>query len=546
MITSYYPIKIRLKAPTIIASIAGDPNSVVTGKFIPGSAIRGAIAADVMQNAGEMFDELILSGDVFYLNAYPIVAQKRALPTPISYREEKYNKKSMHDLAATNHHEWPNVQMTPSSYEFVTYTSAVKSGFNVDTGSQIHHQRDRKRGRPIGEEDGTGTVFVYQYIKEDQEFAGFIVIHAEDENEASVLIDAIRNATQDQILIGKSKRASYGGNAQLKWYKPKEREISRTGMNEVINEDIEPSNEFRIILLSDAIIRNQKTGQIDPSALIDEIETIVGGNAEVLRFHISHGIAGGHNRKWGMELPQSFTAVAGSVVVLRAKEAIPADHILRIEDRGIGERLNEGFGRIAFLRKATVNPSIDEFSEKKQLERPSTVPSLISEMERRIIEKALFTECDSVAFSMANVSVQKGTCLSSPSNSLVGRLRGLLRNESEEALRLLREWLDPDSEKCLREQARRQLETSYVFSAGKKLSIYNWLRSIARTENSQDAFDGLQLFSIRKILQRKHIVDESHAKDSIVNLLPKLRIRFIDKFLSNMVKLRAKSNGGAN
>src|SRR5205085_3948220 len=99
MIVRYYPCTLTLEAPVVLTLPGGDPNSAQSMSFIPGSAVRGA-AARVLAGAGaEEFRRLILSGEVCYLNAYVLHGTRRCLPTPVSFRREKYTPSRYHDLA---------------------------------------------------------------------------------------------------------------------------------------------------------------------------------------------------------------------------------------------------------------------------------------------------------------------------------------------------------------------------------------------------------------------------------------------------------------
>jgi len=67
MIYRYLPYTLTLNAPAIMTSLGGDPNSARTLPFIPGSAIRGAVAralGDPGDDAEkqESFQKLVLGG----------------------------------------------------------------------------------------------------------------------------------------------------------------------------------------------------------------------------------------------------------------------------------------------------------------------------------------------------------------------------------------------------------------------------------------------------------------------------------------------------
>jgi CRISPR-associated protein Csx10 len=546
MLTYYYPLSFELDAPAIITGPSADPNSVMTETYIPGSSVRGAVATRVMQESPDLLDELVLSERISYLNAYPAIGEKRALPVPHSYRKEKYDVNAVHDLAGLNYEDWPDEQLEPFHYEYVNYTAADRYGINTKTSSQLHHQQDRKAGRPLGEEEGRGTVFVYQYIERGQSFIGLIAVRGENESEIDNLVRGIRDTIKDRIFVGRSRRASYGGNARITLKEPVNREIPMTGMTGVVTENIEKGEILRVVMLSDAVIRNRQSGQIDPSYLSDELVFAIGERVKVVRKYTSSRIAGGYNRKWGLPLPQSQVAAAGSVVVLKTKDAIPFDDLMRIEHKGIGERKTEGFGRLVFLRPAPSRINVSEYEEDEVVQRPSAIPPLVREMEKRILESALFRKCDIVAHHLADSTFQRSKCLREPSNSLIGRIRGVLRYEPNNALTHLRDWFDSESEICLRTEARRQFESCQVFIEGSSKRLYDWIQELAKSNGKNFGFDIRSFLNIEGVIERKTITGKTNSASIVDDILPTLKVRLLSRFLWELVKMRKSAkNGGA-
>ncbi|MGV9170564.1 MAG: hypothetical protein ACOC38_11570, partial [Promethearchaeia archaeon] len=540
-----YPFLLELDAPAIITGPSANPNTVITETYIPGSSVRGAVAAHVMQESPDLLDILVLSDKISYLNAYPAIGQKRTLPVPYSYREEKYNADAVHDLAGLDYANWPDVQLKPLQYEYVNYTAADRYGVNTKTSSQLHHQQDRKAGRPMREEEGRGTVFVYQYIERDQSFVGLIVVRGENEIEINNLVKDFRDMMKDRIFVGRSRRASYGGNARITLKERLDREIPLTGMSGVVTEDIEKGEILRVVMLSDTVIRNQQTGQIDPSSISDEIVVATGQRVKVVRKYTSSRIAGGYNRKWGLPLPQSQVAAAGSVVVLKTEDAIPFDDLLRIEHQGIGERKIEGFGRLVFLKPAPSRINISEYEKDEIIERPSAIPPpLVREMEKRILESALFRECDIVAHHLADSTVQRSKCLEKPSNSLIGRIRGVIRYEPHNALTHLRNWFNPKSEISLRREAREQFESCQVFIGGSDRQLDDWIQDLTKSNGKNSGFDIRSFLGIEGIIERKNITGKSNSASIVDDILPVLKVRLLNRFLWELVKMRKSDKSG--
>ena len=71
----YLRYKLTLDAPAIVTTLSGDPNSSTTQPFVPGGALRGVLASELLNRDvsadSNDFRRLILEGDVRFLHAYP-------------------------------------------------------------------------------------------------------------------------------------------------------------------------------------------------------------------------------------------------------------------------------------------------------------------------------------------------------------------------------------------------------------------------------------------------------------------------------------------
>jgi len=546
MIYRYLPYTLTLNAPAIMTSLGGDPNSARTLPFIPGSAIRGAVAralGDPGDDAEkqESFQKLVLGGGVRYLNAYPRAGSRRSLPKPVSFRARKDSMGSgrkeeckVLDLSAYDKEEWPDDPLVDVPEPFVTLGAARPIQAAPERGSRIHHQRDRAKGRAWVEpetEVAHGTIFTFEYLEAGQQFDGLIQVFGESEEIVQARAERIRELLGSHLLIGRSRRGGYGGNATIKWREDRDREVNGVG---VIAGDIPKDTEFRVLLVSDYIGRNPQTGQLDPTYLTHEITQRLGGRAEVIRRCWKFGLTGGFNRKWRLEVPQAPVCVAGSVVVLRATAAISFEDIELIEHEGFGERRVEGFGRVVFLEHAKHSidvrrPAADTSSQRAE----GKPPEMVVFAEKRIMLKE-------IARSIQEEAVRLGKSAKSlPSTSLIGRLRNVLRGEASQALSTLREWLaeEGSGENRLKQPAMEQLECCRIGDDNKKLS--DWLRNLVHNDNKgQTLADTLRL---DVLAQRYHLVSSSTARQCIEECEDELRVRFMDATLAVLAR---RARGG--
>ena len=69
-------------------------------------------------------------------------------------------------------------------------------------------------------------------------------------------------------------------------------------------------------------------------------------------------MVGGFNRKWGLPLPQTPALKRGSVLKLEITNEVSEKTLWKLIDNGLGERRNEGFGRIGINRVKKPEDSI--------------------------------------------------------------------------------------------------------------------------------------------------------------------------------------------
>ena len=174
--------------------------------------------------------------------------------------------------------------------------------------------------------DGS-TIFRYLALDSDQNFAG--VILADDKSDLDEIEALLGGNTT--LSIGKSHLAGYG-HVKVGTVKTEDgwKEYTTVSKNE--------ENCIIVTLLSDAIVRDDKTGEY-----VATIEPIMGKHEKAF---VRTRVQGGFNRTWNLPLPQTLAIQAGSVFVYKNKTGL-LDKLKNLETTGIGERRVEGFGRIA-------------------------------------------------------------------------------------------------------------------------------------------------------------------------------------------------------
>ncbi|MBI2567943.1 MAG: hypothetical protein HYV63_13005 [Candidatus Schekmanbacteria bacterium] len=564
----YLHYKLRLRSPAIVSTLSGDPNSAATQPFIPGSALRGVLAARLIATgvAGDAdeFRRLILSGDVRYLHAYPELAGERSLPSSSSWRSEKADPSRAIDLAAFSgdidasvdaddfERVWPNEALVavPEPFAAASASAGGRSIAAPSIGSRLHQQRDRVKGRPWKDpaEQPHGALFVYEYLEPDQVFRGIVQIMpaaAADMERIKTVLGA------EPILVGRSRRAGYGGEAEVELTGQTQREYQSVSGS--ISRDVAAGTVFNGFLASAYIGRHPTTGQIDPSALRQELLRRLGAAATVERTRWTFEAVGGFNQKWRLEVPQAQAVAAGAVLVLKATAAIPAASLRAIEHEGIGERRVEGFGRLLFLEHSDDQGTIRLYRGDDQVQADggsSRGLTTLSEqdrrqldlLERRIVLAAARAEIDRVAAIDLAARTQNR-----PTNSLLGRLRTLFRRATDEpaaqaALANLRTWCsDGDNPQALKPNAREKLDRCRV-SDGR---LRQWLRRLAESAHGEAGWDALvqaagNQATLTGLAAKSHLTARAAAEAVLHEHSALLRVHLIDSVLGAMARLNRR------
>ena len=551
MITRFYPYSLTLQAPLLITSLEGDPNSARSLDFIPGSSIRGAFASRLDPNKAT-FKQYILSGDVCFLNAYPTVHGQRALPVPVSFRQEKYGD-TVHDLAlysgqpeSGSANAWPDEQLKGTEASFLSLDQADLHTAFVTLESRVHQQRDRSAGRaytyrdPVtGAEEARGTIFIYEAIEAGQQFQGIVAISGQGQNEIDKIWGDLKCVVGDRLSLGRSRNARYGGGAVIAWGTPRCYEtVDATG---VIRHDLQCDACFCVFLTSDYIGRDAGSGQSDPTAFRQDIIRRIGGNrVEVLHTRWAFRPVGGFNRKWGIQLPQTLALRAGSLLVLKAKSAITYDGLAAIEQTGLGERCPEGFGRVIFLEAPRKTRSIKTAQPDAPEAPKRDAPNLIKTMQRRIIMDAF----DHRITKAAADRVRNADRIPSP--SLLGRLRVPLR-QGPPGLETLRTWLNDDRRNAnrLRPPAMNQLNDCRIDNDNnERITLAQWIRD--RVNAAATTSDVGKALEIQRVIQKNYIESVEAAKTVLdTDTAQQLTVRLIDEVLALLARRqRLASRGG--
>jgi CRISPR-associated protein Csx10 len=553
MTTRFYPYAITLEAPAIFTRPQGDPNSATSYPFVQGTALRGAVAAALARSTNQVdsdtFRTLILSGQVCYLNAYPSAAGRTTVPAPLSFRKEKYQE-TYHDLTMYSgevgeDHQvdaslWPQEALEGIGLQFLSLGGSASFGNNSIVTSAAHHQRDRVMGRAYQESDEEGNpgqtrgaLFTYEAIEAGQEFHGALVVSGSDESEVERRFQQVSDALANQgnqLLLGRSRRARYGGLGKVDWRLPATERFV-TSIDGIVNHNLAEGQEFLALLVSDCLGRNAYTGQSDPQWIETELQTRLDNRLTVIRRRLGFRLAGGYNNTWGLPLPQALALEAGSVLVLQARASIPMADLLDLEQSGLGERRAEGFGRLLFLEAPVAAPSIVTTPTSYQ-EPPNVDSPTVQLMQSRLLQDAIGQD---VLLLASNAARHANNI---PSPSLLRRLQLPLRNsltvpESQAALDSLNQTL-----RDLRRPAQDSLNRCRISLPDlnrRDIRLKVWLQQIV---NGQEELD--RLLPLAALAQQYHITSSDEALGQVRQGESWIRVRLLLEILSALARRKGR------
>lgn len=481
-------VTIKTLQPILATSFQGDPNSDVSYDYIPGSMIRGAVIGRYLQH--KKLRELDLADSetqrlffqpahTRYLNAY-LVSQKeqhRTLPVPRSWYKPKDAEitedraTNIYDRSLEQDDEQESLKVIRD--QFCVFEDKYVRLYTPERRINIHNTRDRRKGRSSKREDqphSEGEIFRYDALDAGQTFQSVILCEEQDID----LLEQLLN--KPDLWLGGSRSAGYGHTQISYEIQNSWQEFQPLGDEEDLDADY-----LTITLLSDTLLRDAN-GQpsADPTLIAAAINAVCGSalpTPEPAHIFSSQTYIGGFNRKWGLPLPQVPALAAGTVTVFE-NATLTEEQIQQLHWQGIGDRRNEGFGRVAinWHRQATLQvkkpPKPQTTHQQPSISSPSLplAQRMATQLLRQKLDQLLKTELDRRKLEVGNIS-----------NSQLSRLELVARRglSSEPAnLQDVGEFLHRDN---LTKTALEQFQKTRFKQTNE--SFYSWLHN--RLEDPQ-------------------------------------------------------------
>lgn len=360
-------LDVETEQPVVLARSHFSGNIVYTVDYIPGSAIRGAIASKFIKRNGkpednwEKFKKIFCSDMVRFENIYIADSSRYIFPIPFSSKtckayngflndDEKtgpyhgisdYLTKGIPDYCPKCKHKTPLENINgfysvsdPDSYTLIRRVD-IKKGFSIHNEIEDETQRTKE-----------GILYTLEHIGEEQKFKGSIFFADKDIRKA-FKNDVIGENDEFYLYVGQARSPGMG-KIRVKWafddfsfdqgfFLPLEERFN--------NFD---KNCFSITLYSDAILGDEYLRGLTSLSSTYLSKVLEVKLVPVKTFSSYHIVSGWHS---GAHLPKEddIAITKGSTFLFRyngddRKKLIKG--LKTLEEEGIGLRRNEGFGRI--------------------------------------------------------------------------------------------------------------------------------------------------------------------------------------------------------
>lgn len=302
--------------------------------YIPGSAIRGVIVSKLAKDADfeKGLKEKLFLEDTAFLNAYLSVGNLALLPSPKGFYEDKRivdGKKEIQNVVVDGVFDEGMKRAGLGNVSELDFESCLIKYFSVKQNSELKIK--------LGEEKN---MYRNAFLEEGQMFVGAI-----KSSDKSILERMEKILNKDVVIIGNARSSGYG-----------KCEIKTQQIDEVDNyQNYKVTSEFKnfayLYLLSDVVMRDAKGEYCGLD--LEKLQRNLGVNNLKVEFcSTSTRDVRGYNRTLGIRLPSVMMYEKGSVFKITFDGTIKTDKASAVMDNGIGERRNEGFGRVLLFNSS--------------------------------------------------------------------------------------------------------------------------------------------------------------------------------------------------
>ena len=408
--------------PLLFAERGADNILVTTKRYIPGSAIRGALAhlyinAHKLQNAYEdaTFFDLFLSGKVRFLPAYPIgcreLEQGDAFVMPLSLMRSK-DKTQTVDLtaAAENKAGFKKLQ------GFVVKKDSKLYQIDIDAKIELHMSRSGDGERIIGS-SREGNVFNYEYLEAGQLFNGAYIA---DDDVAELLQKVLLELNVEVLHLGRAKSAQYG---KCLYAAMPVKEAQQVALGDKL-----------YLLAQTPYIAFGSWQRVEQAAgeLLGELEARLGCELakDGLQIFAAAESIDGYVGVWQAKKQAERALSAGTLIELRLNGAVDSAQLQEALLQGLGKGTEDGFGQFIIWQPLARPELVDKLPQKQF--KNIVLSNEVKKIAKKIIRERLLQEVRQQAAQDAQSGKLKINIENS--NHILKRVEGLMYSDQHKSV----------------------------------------------------------------------------------------------------------------
>ncbi len=460
---------VRLEDPLLVAERAAAGNRFQGRDCIPGTVLRGALAnwaaqaLDLEDDATyQAFLHLFVRDGIRFPTLYPLQREKSffypAIPMPrdafackvYSYHSLEWGTKGQGAQCSTCNSPTKAVRG-----KFYPLRTLDPQPFKSEQRVEMHIRIDPQTGRV--EE---GQLFDYVPLEAGQYFVGELRCTDKETWELLQAFTGLAEKEPFDLQLGRATRRGYGRITL--W--ATDRELFLWELLPLQDRVPQKQEELTVILLTDTIVQDAwgrfATG-FDAIWLAEEMGFPVSIIEE--RAFAGKRMADGFNTQWHLPRWRAVALEAGSSARLRLEEPVTPElqrRLRHLEQEGIGERRNEGYGRVIFN-----HPLYENFTGL-QKSTSVTIPTELGFADKDETLRESRSEWQDKLEEFATDYRREWQQLQGEGQPLTALARWLLRNRHQEISVLVEEianlgQADDDLKSMIRKQGRSECEDEY-------------------------------------------------------------------------------------
>lgn len=353
-VVGYLSLHLLLRGDAVITGLPerGRHSTVTT---IPGRTLQGMFAA--LCPPGDVVDLAVGGRHLTFGAALPAITDHEqqimpATPAPLSWFRSRStadtvwdDTQPVHDLL-TDTADLPWAGRPKQIRGHLTDLTDTTTPVTVTSRSQLHQQRDRRRGRPV---QHTGGPFEMITLDRGQVFTTRWRLSAATPTDLVALTDRVLSILRSgPASLGTAKDSRYGGALSIELLPAADPADADPRLERLPHggpaPDPWPAGEHRdVLLLTPTLCLDPTTGIITPAAVAATVTAHYGPVDHVASWVAALPYSGYHALYRGY-LPTETAAAAGTVIRLQARQDIDADTLLTRVTTPLGVRTTEGLG----------------------------------------------------------------------------------------------------------------------------------------------------------------------------------------------------------